>query len=89
MLNNLRISIAALATAGLIFSATIITPFGSLLGKHYKESKDYACCVHDQLIIHHYYTVSILGLVVSDGYTEEKTGKEMPGSCNIVCSDKY
>ena len=87
MLNNLRISIAALATAGLICSATIV-PFGAIIGKHYKESKDFACCVHNQLIIHHYYTVSVLGIVVSEGYTAEKTGKELPGGCNIVCNEK-
>ena len=87
MLNNLRISIAALATAGLIFSATIITPFGSLLGKHYKESKDFACCKKDQLVLHHYYTVNVFWIEVSEGFTEENTGKAVPGGCDIKCTN--
>jgi hypothetical protein len=87
MFTRLKVNVAIIATAGLIVTATITAPFTSMFGKHYKESKDFSCCKKDQLVIHHYYTVNVFWMEVADGYTEENTGKAIPGGCNIKCND--
>ena len=66
MFANLRISVAAVATAGLIFSATITSPFSQIFGRHFNETNDYACCKNNQLVINHYYSVNIFWLKISE-----------------------
>ncbi len=85
---KLRITVAAVATAGLILTATITTPITQLFGKHYDASKDFTCCQKDQLVIHHYYTFNLFGIKVTDGFTNEETGKALPGECNIKCVEE-
>ena len=87
MIVNLKLNVAAFAITGLIVFASITAPFTKMFGKHYKESKDFACCKKDQLVLHHYYTVNVFWVEVSEGYTEENTGKAIPGGCDIKCTN--
>ncbi|MFP5039568.1 hypothetical protein [Parasediminibacterium sp. JCM 36343] len=85
MFTSFKMNVAAIATAGAILTATITAPFTQIFGKHYDGKKDFSCCKADELVIHHYYTVSVFWIEVADGYTEEKTGKSAPGGCVIQC----
>lgn len=50
------------------------------------SSKDYSCCVGDQLYIYHYYTSYFLWIPTGSGYTSgEPIGEPSPGGCNIQC----
>ena len=87
MFTTLKFNLAAIAITGLIVTATITAPFTKMFGKNYNESKDFACCKKDQLVLHHYYTVNVFWLEVSNGYTQEYTGKPVPGGCDVRCTD--
>lgn len=87
MLLNFKFNLTTIVITGLLTTATITAPFTKMFGKHYKETKDFACCKKDQLVIHHYYTLNVFWVEVADGYTEENTGKPSLGGCNIKCSE--
>ena len=87
MFTKLKVNVALITLVGIITTASITSPFTSMFGKHYKESKDFACCKKDQLVLHHYYTVNVFWLQVTDGFTEENMGKALAGGCNIKCND--
>ena len=87
MIANLKLGTAAFAISGLMVLASITAPFAKMFGKHYNENKDFSCCKKDQLVLHHYYTVNVFWIEVSDGYTEENTGKAIPGGCIIKCAN--
>lgn len=57
-----------------------------MFGREYDSSKDYSCCVGDQLYIFHYYTSYFLWIPTGSGYTSgEPIGEPSPGGCNIQC----
>ena len=87
MFTGFKLNVAAIAITGLIFTASITAPATKMFGKHYNENKDFACCKKDQLVLHHYYTLNVFWIAVSDGFTEENTGKVIPGGCDIKCTD--
>ncbi len=87
MFTGIKFSIASLAITGLIVTASITAPVTKMFGKHYNQKKDFACCKKDQLVVKHYFTVNIFWISVSDGFTEENTGKVLPGGCDIRCTD--
>ncbi len=88
MFAHIKSPLAIIAVAGIILTATITSPFTKMFGKYYHDSKDFSCCKKDQLVIHHYYTVNVFWMQVSEGYTEENTGKSLIGECNIKCSEE-
>jgi hypothetical protein len=87
MFAKLKLNVAIISIAALIVTATVTAPYTKMFGKHYNNNQDYTCCKGDQLVAHHYYTVNVLWLTVSDGYTDEVIGKPQPGECNIKCND--
>ena len=87
MLATLKLNIAAIAITGMIFTSTITAPFTSMFGKHYDNRKDFSCCKHNQLVIHHYYKFNVLYVPVYDGYTQENVGKSEANGCDIRCTD--
>ena len=88
MLANFKLSIATIALAGLIVTSTITAPFTRMFGKNYFSNKDYACCKNNQLVLNHYYTINVFWLEVSNGYTEENTGKISKECCDIRCNNQ-
>ena len=87
MFTSLKFNFAAIAITGVIVTATITAPFTKMFGQNFDHKKDFACCKKDQLVIHHYYTYNVLWVEVASGYTEENTGKQTPGGCDIRCND--
>ena len=87
MLYNLKVSTVSLSIGFIIFVCSIATPYTSMFGKHYQEKNDFACCKGDQLVIHHYYTVNFFWFEIAKGFTDENTGKALPGGCNIKCTE--
>jgi hypothetical protein len=87
MFAKLKLNLAIISAAAIVVTATVTAPYTKMFGKHYNKNQDYTCCKGDQLVSHHYYTVNVLWLTVSDGYTDEVIGKPQPGECNIKCVD--
>ncbi len=87
MLSGIKFNIAAVVITGLIVTATITAPVTKMFGKHYNQNKDFVCCKTDQLVIHHYFTVNLFWIPISEGFTEENTGKASPGGCDIRCTN--
>ena len=88
MLTGFKFNIAVIAITGLIVTATITAPVTKMFGKHYYQNKDFACCKKDQLVIKHYYTINVFWIEVLNGFTEENTGKALPGGCDIRCTEQ-
>ncbi|MFP5041781.1 hypothetical protein [Parasediminibacterium sp. JCM 36343] len=88
MLGNFKLTTIVVATSFFAIIATITSPATKMFGKHYIQAKDFSCCKNNRLVIHHYYTVNLLWVEISDGYTNETTGKILQaGDCNIKCLD--
>jgi hypothetical protein len=87
MLFMLKIKTTALLIGITVFMASISTSSVKMFGKLYQQDKDFSCCKADQLVIHHFYKLNVFWIPVSEGYTEENTGKAAPGGCNIHCTE--
>ena len=87
MLPFIKHTCTSIAVTSLMIIFTIASPFTSVFGKHYYSKKDFVCCRKNQLIFHHYYTLKVFWITVSDGYTEEPTGKASVNGCDITCNE--
>lgn len=72
-----------------LFSLTLVissaTSYAKMFGKSYDSSRDYSCCVGDQLYIFHHYTTHFFWIRTGSGYESEPIGNPSPGGCNIQC----
>lgn len=71
----------------MLFAIAFVDPSTKFLGINYNSSKDYSCCKHDQLILHHYYSFYLFWIKVGEGFTDEKINMKNIGDCKIVCID--
>lgn len=84
---NFKTNFLAISIFTSIVTTTISAPFLKIFGKNYNLSKDFSCCMGDKLVIHHYYTVNILWMEVTNGYTKEIISKPNAGGCVIRCAE--
>jgi len=87
MFISIKSSIASIAITGMIVTATITAPVTKMFGKYYNQNKDFVCCKSNQLVIHHFYSINLFWIPVSEGFTLENTGKASPDGCDIKCTD--
>jgi len=87
MFTEFKLNVASIAICGMIVFATITAPVTKMFGKHYNQTKDFVCCKANQLVTHHYFTLNVFWIAISDGFTLENTGKPSPEGCDIKCKD--
>jgi hypothetical protein len=87
MFNRLKMNLLVLISAVTLFTAALAAP-AHLITKRFNSALDYACCRDEQLYIHHYYTKSILGFRLSDGFMPEKVNQKTTSGCNIQCTEE-
>ncbi len=68
-----------------VFLGTLM--FLSISGKFFYPEKDFVCCKGNQLYMHHYYTLRLIGVEVTRGYKIEAIGKPSADGCNVQCSN--
>ncbi len=58
------------------------SPFWGLV---YDQSRDSACCRHDQLIIKHYYSFVFFRFKLTEGFTDEVVSNHNFEGCYWMC----
>ena len=81
------IFIAPIIISTMFFASVFLAPSTKFLGINYNSSKDFSCCKHEQLVLHHYYSFYFFWIKIGEGFTDEKINMKNIGDCKIVCID--